>query len=134
MKMIFGGYVRRRGVERQQLELVTNPDNIMIDAYVDSYDVGDGVLSISVDPAPEVGPYELVLYAENRRFLLMLNEIGSDGDTNVRTLSSPARENVLVEVLGEPYPNRALTDTLDIVRRAFREFANTGNVSTDLLS
>jgi hypothetical protein len=76
MRMIFGGYARRGDVERQQLELVKNPDNIMIDAYVDLYDDRDRVLSISADRAPDVGPHELVLYTERRQFLLMLSEIG----------------------------------------------------------
>jgi hypothetical protein len=134
MTMIFGGYIKDALTGRQQLKLVTNPETAILDDYISLYGQSDGVLSINVDPAPDVGAYELVLYAESQQYLLMLNEIADDGDNNVRTLSLLGEDNLLANMLGEPYPNRAVTDNLNIARRAFLEFASTEKVSTDLLS
>jgi len=83
---------------------------------------------------PEIGPYELMLYAENGKFLLMLNEYDEDGDTNVRTISVDGVANELIPILGECYPAKAVTHNFQFVYSIFKEFAYRGDVSKEIMN
>ncbi|WP_441294725.1 DUF6911 family protein, partial [Herbaspirillum sp. B65] len=56
------------------------------------------------------------------------------GEHSVRAMTNENMPNDLMFVLGEKYPARAVTRDIGFVCAAFNEFAETGNVSTDMLS
>lgn len=131
--MTLGGYILSESGQRNQLTQIGTPNVQDVEKYLSVLCRSCGVLSLGIDPPPEIGPYELVLYAEAGNFLLMLNGIDSDGEECVRTCTSEQRENVLIEILGESFPNRAVTNDFSFVRTVFAEFRVAGNVSVDVL-
>lgn len=133
MKTVIGGYLIGSDGGRNQFGPFCDPTGGLIEQLVERFAGSNGVLVLRVDPTPETGPYELNLYADRQAFLLMLSEIGDDGDETVRTLFSTDREDSLSSLFGEPYPNAAITHDLEVVKRVFKEFAATGNVSRRLL-
>lgn len=133
MKTIFGGYTVSTDSPRKQLPVTHNPDDLTIDKTVAIVAENSGVLNMRFDPAPEFGPYELTMYAENGQFLLMLNEVAEDGESDTRTLTNISSKNELVSILGEKYPAKAVTHDIALVCLIFKDFSRTGDVSSALL-
>jgi hypothetical protein len=79
------------------------------------------------------GKPELNLRAENGRYLLTLGEVDADGEHDVRTLtnSNPKKEDDFIG--GEFFGACHIVEDFDLVLRAFCEFAETGNVSHNLM-
>ncbi|PMS34626.1 hypothetical protein B0G57_113179 [Trinickia symbiotica] len=134
MKIAFGGFLLGNDTGRRQLETLIDPDDMTIDRTIDTVGGGDGVLCMRLDPAPDVGPYELVLYSDGGRYLLMLAEVAEDRRANTRTLTNESAQDGFVSILGESYAAKAVTGDLAIVRSAFKEFARRGTVSHGLMS
>ncbi|RWR02205.1 hypothetical protein ED28_09405 [[Pantoea] beijingensis] len=93
-----------------------------------------GSVNIRITNAPDVGPERLSVEAENGFYLVTLLEYDESG-SDVRsiwdnTLSS--EDNIII--LGNYWPARQLTKDFDLVVRIFKEFFDTGNVSTELLN
>jgi len=93
-----------------------------------------GSVNIGITNAQDAGPERLSVEAENGFYLVTLLEYDESG-SDVRsiwdnTLSS--EDNIVI--LGNYWPERQLTKDFDLVVRIFKEFFDTGNVSTDLLS
>nr|WP_304188154.1 hypothetical protein [Hafnia alvei] len=93
-----------------------------------------GSVNIRISNAKDVGPERLSVEAENGFYLVTLLEYDESG-SDVRsiwdnTLSS--EDNIVI--LGNYWPERQLTKDFDLVVRIFKEFFDTGNVSTDLLN
>lgn len=78
------------------------------------------------------GKPELELRAEGGRYILMLGEIDAKGDHNVRTFYDP-RPTGGDCIGGEFFGDSNIVEDFDLVLRAFCEFAETGNVSHDLM-
>ena len=134
MRTIFGGYIFGVDGSRNQFAPAIDPDDEIIEKIVTVVAGNAGVLVVRRDPTPEIGPYDLTLYAENGRLLLMLNEFAVDGENNTRTLTNNNSRNELVSILGELYPAKAVTHDFDLVCGIFKEFSHTGTVSKDLLT
>lgn len=132
MTTIFGGYVVNDDV-RVQLDVAYNPDKQRIEKAIRLVAERKGVIKMVLNPAPDIGPFELLLYAEEGTFLLMLNEMNADGDVTVRTLTKEAPQDEGVSLLGDRYPKSATTRSRQLVNEVFVEFAQTGNVSSDSL-
>ncbi|WP_288407101.1 hypothetical protein [uncultured Herbaspirillum sp.] len=132
---IIGGYLINADGIRHQLPITLNPNNSATeDALKIVSFAGKGVLVMRRKPPPEFGPYELEVRIDSGNFLLMLNVNDEDGEHSVRTMTNENMPNDLMFVLGEKYPARAVTRDIGFVCAAFNEFAETGNVSTDMLS
>jgi hypothetical protein len=82
---------------------------------------------------PEVGAYELTLYADSGTFLLMLSRYTDDGDHEVDSIRNPHAGDGLVDVLGDFYSKRMTTKDIFVVLRCFRMFAVSRTLSPDLL-
>lgn len=127
-----GGFMIDAGGIRHQLPSILNPDGADTEDVLSTISVtGKGVLVMRRKPAPEFGPYELAVYIDSGRFLLMLNINDADGGHSVETISNETMPNDLVVILGEKFPARAVTHDAGFVCSAFREFADTGNVLMD---
>lgn len=136
MSFILGGYTIGSEGRRQQLEIIVDPDELVIRELLLSISKGAAVIKIQSTHASQFHPYELALYAESGEFLLMLSEYNAEGDHSVRTLvSSGAKEEIVtVSILGEKYPVTAVTRDIKLVVAVFTEFALTGNVSKELMA
>jgi hypothetical protein len=92
-----------------------------------------GTARIDISPEPGVGPYMIILYAEDGRYIIMLEENDENGEFHFRTMDVEGRENIIAYIRGNTYPNRAITEDIDLVAKIFMEFYRTGEVSKDLL-
>ncbi|WP_380181776.1 DUF6911 family protein [Kalamiella sp. sgz302252] len=92
-----------------------------------------GVYIRIIDPS-EFGPERLSVEGENGFYLVTLLEYDESGG-DVRSIwddTSSSKENIII--LGNYWPKRQLTKDFDHVTRIFKEFFDTGNVSTDVLN
>ena len=92
-----------------------------------------GVYIRIIDPS-EFGPERLSVEGENGFYLVTLLEYDESGG-DVRSIwddTSSSKENIII--LGNYWPKRQLTKDFDQVTRIFKEFFDTGNVSTDVLN
>lgn len=93
-----------------------------------------GSVNIRIINAPDVGPERLSVEAENGFYLVTLLEYDKTGG-DVRSIWDKAcSSGESVMVLGNYWPERQLTKDFDLVVRIFKEFFDTGNVSTELLN
>lgn len=72
------------------------------------------------------------LESDNKRYLMTLLEITED-DTVVRAYDNPTAPAEMVDILGDSWDARQLTDDFKLVVRLFKEFFETGNVSREWL-
>jgi len=86
--MIIGGYKISPERGRLQIPIVRNPTIEDVEFILGEYRKFDGVVSLSITPAQESGPYEISLYADSGSYLLMLNQYLDDGGHIVRTLQN----------------------------------------------
>lgn len=134
MSMVFGGYIVDADGGRHQLEAIMDPEELDVRGVLTSIGKGSGVIKMWCQSESEDRPYELALYVESEKFLLMLSEYDKDGEHVVRTITDLNSKNELVSILGEMYPARAVTRDVEIVCALFVEFARTGNVSADIMA
>ena len=131
--MRFGGYLIEDGRRRVQLPVLVDSEWVEIQKVLPRFQGRTGVATIRTHPAPEVGPYNLTLYAECGNYLLMLSEYASDGEHEVRTPHNPSASGLMM-MLGEAYPASAVIRDFDLVKTCFFQFYSTGTVSSELLS
>jgi hypothetical protein len=105
-----------------------------VESIICEYSKFDGVVSLSITPEPESGPYEIILYADSGSYLLMLNQCLDDGEHVVRTLNNASAGTELIEVLGDYYQASLITRDIGVVISCFQEFLNFGDVSSSVLS
>ena len=132
--MIIGGYMLSPERGRLQIPLVHQPSMEDVKSIIFEYIKFDGVVSLSITPAPEAGPYEINLYADSGNYILMLNQYLDDGEHVVRTLNNTSAGAKLVDVLGDYYPASFVTRNIDIVISCFQEFLRSGDVSFAVLN
>lgn len=93
-----------------------------------------GSVNIRFINAQDIGPERLSVEAENGFYLVTLLEYDESGG-DVRSIwdkTSSSGEHVIIR--GNYWPKRQLTKDFDLVVKIFKEFFNTGNVSTELLN
>lgn len=126
--MIFGGFYLDDVRGRVQFPVINDPSDADIDAAVSAYSSRRGYLGLGIKPAPEVGPYELVVYSEDGNFFLMLNSYLSDGDHHVRTLARMNNGGGEVDILGDYWQRDYVTRDVGVVRDCFKDFLRRKNV------
>lgn len=132
MKKILGGYTIDCDLHRNQLGVIFDPKKSDIEAVISIFSKASGVVCMRINPEPDFGPFELIMYADNGRFLIMLNEkIG--GDQNTRTLSNNELGGDFENILGELYPAKAVTYDINLAVKIFNDFNVAGNISCDIL-
>ncbi len=134
INLILGGYLVDARGDRYQLPVVSSPLILLIGDTIKKVSrAGKGVVALRRQPQPESGPYELEVHVDSGNYLLMLNVFDENGEHFVRTPMEENAENNFIDVLGEKYPVQAVKRDINFVCAVFKEFAQTGNVSTELL-
>lgn len=119
---------------RKQLDVLANPSLEELSSRLEIFSGNyPGVLVAGMEPEPDFGPVRLVMYAENGRYLLMLEDFNEEGECLIRTLNNSS-ETGLVALLGEPYPAAAITSDFSLVCNIFNIFLKQGDVPWDVLS
>lgn len=134
INMSLGGWFLDDEAKRQQLPVIQNPSDNDIERILHIMRNEAGVVGIENISAPEIGPYEIVLYVEDGKYFLMLNGYAEDGEHVVRTPSNDSDSKGQVSILGDMYPSKAIISNFDLVQDLFKEFAKFGNVSLTLMS
>ncbi|MHC3823151.1 DUF6911 family protein [Pseudomonas sp. G3-19] len=132
--MVIGGCTLSPEHGRLQIPLVHQPTMEDVESIIFEYSKFDGVISLSVTPVPETGPYEINLYADSGNYLLMLNQYLDDGGHVVRTLNNTSAGTKRIDVLGDCYQASLTTRDIGVVISCFQEFLSSGNVSSLVLS
>lgn len=135
-QLILGGwYVGDMGRHRQ-LPVIRNPSNDDILHALNALRNRTGVVGLKKEnqQVSDHGPYELAVYAEGGKYMLMLSEYDEDGEHDVRTLTNALVPKGLAIMMGESYPANAMVEDLDLVARVLTEFAEKGDVSRALMS
>ncbi len=132
--MIIGGYILSSECGRLQIPIIHQPTMEDVKSVILEYSKFDGVVSLSIVPAPEVGPYEINLYADSGNYLLMLNQYLDDGEHIVRTLNNTSDGKRLIDVLGDYYQASLITRDIGGVVSCFQEFLSFGDVSSLVLN
>ncbi|MFC0138940.1 DUF6911 family protein [Erwinia mallotivora] len=92
----------------------------------------EGSLTLDILANVGNGAEMLQVRTESGYYLITLGEIFED-EYQVRTYWEPSKPDAEMIVLGDRWPERQLTKDFDLVVRIFKEFFDTGNVSTELL-
>ena len=92
-----------------------------------------GTLTLDMLTSVDIGAEMLQVRTESGYYLVTLGEIFED-EYQVRTYWNPSKSDVGMMMLGDSWPERQLTKDFDLVVGIFKEFFDTGNVSTDLLN
>jgi hypothetical protein len=84
-----------------------------------------GILCLDLINPPEPAPISIFLESDNNTYLItLLEDVGDDLD--VRACDNPTATAQMVEVLGDYWDARMLTDDFDLVVMLFKEFFETG--------
>lgn len=134
MRISIGGYVNGPVAGRKQLNVLVSPKDWELDSLLTEFSkVGTGILAAAKDPVPSSGPAKLSIYAENYRYLLMLEDYSLAGDCQVRMLNNSLVTGLSV-MLGELYPACAITGDFSQVSEIIRSFMKYGDVSYSVLT
>lgn len=114
--------------------LLKSPSISDLITYLNIIKIHDGVLSLRNDQEENCSPYELTLYSDKHRYLVMLATKTTDGDIDVRTLDrGPPYTREFISILGEPYAKSSVVEDFSLVTKAFVEFLKNGDVGRELL-
>ena len=134
MNTILGGYIIGINLKRQQLPILLDPNYESIVDALSNLKQSSGVIGLRIQPEPEYGPYELMIYSDCGHYLIMLNEYDSDGDSNVKTINQSISDKVLIPILGDFYSANTITRDFEFVCSILKEFIDVGNISEQLMS
>lgn len=81
----------------------------------------------------EIGAISLQVLSDKNQYLLTLGE-DNGSEYIVRSYFNKLAKGEMIDILGDNWDARHLTDNYDIVINAFKSFYITGDVSRDLLS
>lgn len=92
-----------------------------------------GTLRLVLNDGPVPGPVSMHFETEHKKFLVtLLDDTGEDID--VREYDNPNARADMVDILGDSWDARQLTDDFNLVLMLFQEFFETGNVSRHWLN
>lgn len=130
--IVLGGYIVTCESGRTQIPVVTDPSEQQLLMALSELRHSSGVLSLQIRPAPDVGAYEVALYSEGGRFLVMLSQYLENGEHEVSMIRGAGKGTGLVDILGEMYPAKAVTEDFELVCRAFKSFLKLRKASSDI--
>lgn len=100
---------------------------------LESLRTNPGTMCLENVDSPAISPISVDLIAEGGIYLVTLLEKNADGN-HVRSYFNPAVKREMVDLLGDFWDARQLTDDFDFVCMVFGEFFKTGDVSHQWLS
>ena len=92
-----------------------------------------GTVGLDLIDAPDPGPVSMHVAAANKNYLVTLLETTED-DSNVRSYNNTYATAEMVDILGDFWDARYLTQDFDLVLKLFKELCETGDVSRQWLS
>lgn len=104
-----------------------------VNPYLTMFKEKAGTLCLDLLDAPDPGPISMQLVAENGIYLVTVLQ-GTDDDTYVRSYTNPAASPAMLDVLGDCWDARQLTQDFDLVLRFFQTFCETGDVPRQWLA
>ncbi|WP_434778947.1 DUF6911 family protein [Neisseria sp. Ec49-e6-T10] len=129
---IVGGY--RINGESIRLPLTNNPPLEKIINYLSYFQDYDGTLTLSNDQEENLKPYNMTLYSDNKRYLILFATLMDDGDIEVRTFNDNSGSQEFISILGEPYAKASTVTDFSLVIKVFKEFYQIGDVNRELLA
>ena len=129
---IVGGY--RINGESIRLPLTNNPSLEKFINYLSYFQDYDGTLTLSNDQEENLKPYNMTLYSDNKRYLILFATLMDDGDIEVRTFNDNSGSQEFISILGEPYAKASTVTDFSLVIKVFKEFYQTGDVNRELLA
>ena len=92
-----------------------------------------GTVRIHLVDAPDSGPISIQLRSENKIYLVTLLEANEEG-TDVREYNNPTAHAEMIDILGDCWDARQLTNDFDLVVILLKQFFETGDVSHQWLN
>lgn len=93
----------------------------------------NGVLSLYLLNAPDIGPQFLQVRKTAENSIIAMEECDDDGSF-VRSYSDKSSPEGSIEILGDIWPLCEVCTDFNIVIRAFKDFFDTGNTSYEVLN
>ena len=81
-----------------------------------------------------IEPYQLTLYSQNQKYMVMFAYSNVGEDDEIRTFDDSTCPNIMVDMLGDEWSNAMIVDDFSLVRRAFTEFYLTGDTDCEIIS
>ncbi|WP_239375200.1 DUF6911 family protein [Snodgrassella gandavensis] len=113
-----------------------NPTIEDINNSLDLFVLNSGVLYLEQNEEEGNIPFRLTLYAEKQKYLVMFGKSNPEVDdgVEVRTFWDDTRASGLVSLQGDLWDNRTISENFSLVRKAFNEFYQTGDIDQNIVS
>lgn len=128
---IIGGY--RINDENIRLPHLQNPSINELVKYLEYFKNHSGTLVLSNNQDENLTPYNMTLYSDDKRYLVLFATQMEDGDIDVRTFNDHSGSQEFISILGEPYAKASIITDFEWVIQVFKEFLVYGDVNRDLL-
>jgi hypothetical protein len=128
----YGGHLIAEDLSKFYISPLQNPDPETMVASLNQFREHNGIAVLELPDALETGPQQLTLYSDSGNYLLLLGQMEEDGEYEVRTLHVGDGKG-LRTILGDPFPEFAITDDFQIVVQVFTELLKAGDISKDLM-
>jgi len=133
LKYQLGGYYLNKS-QRVQLSLKEQPSIEELFNYLNILEKNNGILVLSNNQEESLKPYDMTLYSDDKRYLILLASMLDDGDIDVRTFNDRSGSQKFISMLGEPYAAVSIIQDFTLVSKAFEQFYETGDVERELLN
>ncbi|MHC9060971.1 DUF6911 family protein [Pantoea sp. y20] len=109
-------------------------DWIKVEEFLSKIKGDSGGVRLRIIPEPDIGPMYLDVSTDDGLYLLTLLECSESG-LIVRSYldKSKSGKEKKIQIYGDYWPEKQLTNDFDLVVKIFKEFFDTANVSTNLL-
>ena len=134
---IFKGFfyrVTRRKIQADKRVYIDNTTLADINDTLNLFVSATGSLYLEQYKQKGIEPYQLVLYSQNRKYMVMFAYVSVGPDDEIRTFDDSTRPNIMVDMLGDNWSNAMIVDDFSLVRRAFTEFYLTGDIDREIVS
>ena len=105
-----------------------------INATLNLYASANGSLYLEQYKQKGIEPYQLTLYSQNQKYMVMFAYSIVGEDDEIRTFDDSTCPNIMVDMLGDEWSNAMIVDDFSLVRRAFTEFYLTGDIDREIVS
>ena len=132
-KGVLFGYIRRKILSDKGIH-IDNTTLADINDTLNLFVSSTGSLYLSQYKQIGFEPYQLILYSQNRKYMVMFAYVSVGTEDEIRTFYDPTRPKIMVDMLGDNWDNRMIVDDFSLVRRAFTEFYLTGDIDREIVS
>ena len=134
---IFKGFFYRVTRRKIQSDKGVNIDNTTLADINDTLNLfvsATGSLYLEQYKQKGIESYQLTLYSQNQKYMVMFAYSNVGEDDEIRTFYDPTRPDNMVNMLGNFWNNRMVVEDFSLVKRAFTEFYLTGDIDREIVS